>query len=140
MRGLMRSRARRATGIVAVALLGSLWLPYIPLRAADPLIRFQELMAGANGDSRVQFITFVVDGNRAKCWGPQVAPNTPGADQAAADGTIHLATLPNTGMRNVSLARLDAPAPDVVIESKTTWSLSCAGLIPTRASISSWGR
>jgi len=77
----MRIRARRAIGVVAVALLGSLWPRDIPLRAADPLIRFQELMAGANGDSRVQFITFVVDGNRAKCWGPQVAPNTPGADQ-----------------------------------------------------------
>ena len=55
-------------------------LAHKSLRAADPLINFHELMAGANGDSRIQFITIVADGARATCWGPQVAPGTPGAD------------------------------------------------------------
>ena len=106
----MRSRARRAIGIVAVAFLGSLWLRYIPLRAADPLIRFQELMAGANGDSRVQFITFVVDGNRAKCWGPQVAPNTPGADQD--DSTCYLGGPSETRSRH-ALVFFDAQGHEI---------------------------
>src|SRR4029450_10449388 len=95
---------------VAVALLGSMWLRYIPLHAADPLIRFQELMAGANGDSRVQFIAFVVDGNRAKCWGPQVAPNTPGADQD--DSTCYLGGPSETRSRH-ALVFFDAQGHEI---------------------------
>lgn len=62
------------------ACLALLSLAHKSLRAADPLISFQELMAGANGDSHIQFITIVADGARATCWGPQVAPGTAGAD------------------------------------------------------------
>ena len=72
---------RHVGWLLTVAILLAL-LPWHhgSLRAADPLIRFEELMAGANGDSRIQFITIGAAGARATCWGPQVAPGTPGAD------------------------------------------------------------
>jgi glucose/arabinose dehydrogenase/cytochrome c peroxidase len=76
----LNTHARRAIGFVVIATVALLGLRYASLRAADPLVRFQEMMAGANGDSRIQFITVVVEGAGATCWGPQVAPNTPGAD------------------------------------------------------------
>ena len=75
---------RRAGGpLLAVALtvcLAFLFSRSVNLRAADPPVRFQELMAGANGDSRIQFIEIATSSARGACWGPQVAPGTPGAD------------------------------------------------------------
>ncbi|HZD58153.1 MAG TPA: Ig-like domain-containing protein, partial [Anaerolineales bacterium] len=38
---------------------------------ASPGIRINEIMAGANGDSRVQFIEIEVENAGLKCWGPQ---------------------------------------------------------------------
>lgn len=75
---------RRAGGpLLAVALplcLAFLLSRSVSLRAADPPVRFHELMAGANGDSRIQFIEIAIASARGACWGPQVAPETPGAD------------------------------------------------------------
>ena len=39
-----------------------------------------EIMAGANGDSRVQFVEIVQKVNGENCWGPQVPVGTPGSD------------------------------------------------------------
>ena len=75
---------RRAAGpLIAVALplcIALLLSRSVSLRAADPPVRFYELMAGANGDSRIQFIEIAAASVRGTCWGPQVAPGTPGAD------------------------------------------------------------
>lgn len=75
---------RRAVGPLIAAVLplclSLLLVRGTSLRAADPPVRFDELMAGANGDSRIQFIELATQSVRGACWGPQVAPGTPGAD------------------------------------------------------------
>ncbi len=43
------------------------------VRAANNQVRINELMAGSNGDSRIQFIEIAVQDNNQKDWGPQGA-------------------------------------------------------------------
>ena len=71
---------RRIEWLLAAAALVLLWPRQASLQEATASIRIQELLAGANGDSRIQFITIVSAGARMMCWGPQVAPGTRGAD------------------------------------------------------------
>ena len=55
-------------------------------------------MAGANGDSRLQFIEIAVGSLHGACWGPQVAPGTPGADSD--DSLCYLGGANETRSRN----------------------------------------
>jgi len=49
------------------------------LRATNHDTHIHELMAGANGNPRVQFIVVVQEESGQNCWGPQMALSTPGA-------------------------------------------------------------
>jgi cytochrome c peroxidase len=97
------------------------------VRAANDQVRINELMAGSNGDSRIQFIEIAVQSNTQKDWGPQA-----GETVGRAMLTFHDAAGNQTGRYvfpsdpggaglNVLIATqefanlLNAPTPDFIL-------------------------
>jgi hypothetical protein len=62
------------------------WVIQPSLRATNHDVFISEVMAGANGNSRIQFIEVTQRFGGQNLWGPQVAPGTPGADADDDDG------------------------------------------------------
>src|SRR5262249_42771827 len=106
-------------------------------------LHIHEVMVGANGNSRVQFIVIEQEFSGQNCWGPQVSPPPPGSpfDNACGSGETQSramlvffdaggrdpdkSKLPNTpptgGSLQVLIATQEfaslpgAPAPDIII-------------------------
>jgi cytochrome c peroxidase len=114
---------RWAAAVIAVAVAGT-----GPLRAVDVNVHVREIMAGANGSSRVQFLVIAQESAGQNLWGPQ-----PGEAEARArlqffdavgrhTGTFAFPANPGTGgslLTLVATAEFAAlpgvPAPDLIM-------------------------
>ena len=68
LRALFRVRAQLK---IRLCFLTGLILVPVTLHATNHQIRMDAMMAGLNGDTNIQFLQIVVNGNTQKDWGPQ---------------------------------------------------------------------
>lgn len=120
----MRFRARHPLALASILLLTSWRI----VDAQDADLRIQELMAGANGDSRIQFIVVSQAREGVNLWGPQTGESQSRAmlvfyDRAGREtGVFRFPRNPGTGgtlqtlIATQAFAGLEgAPEPDVLI-------------------------
>lgn len=94
---MSRPKARRRHSLLSLACLAFLaQTAPVEARFREPLVRIGEVFAGANGDSRVQFIELHVRGGRSSKWGPQ--KNDPDFPQPRMLLTFHDASGLPTGI------------------------------------------
>ena len=106
-----------------------------PAQATNHFIQINEVMAGYNGDSSVQFIEIESNGAGQKCWGPQDGTNCPGSGETVGramllffdaagnqTGRYVFQSDPNTGGTNTVLIATQefanlagAPTPDFIL-------------------------
>src|SRR5687767_12236811 len=113
-------KLRLAAGLAAACLTGT-------APATNHILRQDEVMAGLNGDPRVQFIEMTVGGNDQKDWGPQGAETTSRAMLVFFDangvqtGTFFFPSDPPPGQNTVLIATTNfaalpgAPIPDIIM-------------------------
>lgn len=120
--------ARRLYRHVPVVCALSLLAANGPIRAENHTAHLQEVMAGANGDSAVQFIIIALEGSGPQLWGPQPGETQSRAQLAFFDATgreIGRFNFPSDpqegGTSNVLIATQElaemagAPTPDIMI-------------------------
>ena len=114
--------------VVAAAILGIC----TDVLATNHLVRINEVMAGLNGDSKIQFVEILVADDAQKAWGPAGIETTGRAMLEFADGSgtvtgrFVFSSNPAPGARTVLIATAEfaalpgAPAVDVIIPALIT--------------------
>src|SRR4030095_260194 len=104
-----------------------LMLLALPAAATNHILRQDEIMAGFNGDPRVQFIEITVGGSDQKAWGPQPGENASRGmlvcfdDNGLETGTFFFPSNAPIGVSTVLIATTNfaalpgAPIPDFII-------------------------
>lgn len=111
-----------------LGIIGIVFLSAVGAHSQNHDVRLREIMAGANGDSRMQFIVIEQDGRGENLWGPQADEEHSRAELAFFDsagretGIFRFPFDPPTGGTLRTLVATNAfanlpgaPAPDIVI-------------------------